>query len=293
MEIRQLKYFVSIAETGSFSEASRQCYLSQPAISQQIRALEEELNTTLFTRTPHKVLLTDCGSALLPKAKSMLKMAEECVSSVNNHNKMLCGELNVGLTGSAESYVRPAVMSFFKKYPKVRLNILYKTIPELINLLRDGKLDLAISIIVKGEEDWVESVPLIKYRHCAVMRDTHPLADRHEVSFRDLAKQKLILPEFGQKDMNAIERFLNRNAGELNVQAVINDACALLNLLKRTNCVSILPEQIIEGIDELVAVQIEELRTPVVNYVHTLKNAYSKKSAEAFIRELKKGEYSI
>lgn len=287
MEIRQLRYFCAIAECRSFSEASRRCYLSQSAISQQIKLLEEELDTVLFVRTPHKVLLTEGGKVLLPMARDLVKSVDMCKERMSDVNKMLCGELNIGMTFSMESYLRRFVIMFMKLYPKVQLNIYYKTIPELIKLLRNGDLDMAFSIIVSGEVDWVDSVPILEYRHCAVMRDTHPLHDRPEISFADLAKQNIVLPEAGIADLNAIEKYLKPDAGKMNVRATINDTCAILNLLKRTNYISVLTENVVEGIDELIALPISELREPIISYAHTVKGVYVKKSARVFLDMIK------
>lgn len=286
MELRQLKYFTVIAETGGFTEASRRCYLSQSAISQQIKSLEEELNTTLFVRTPHKVVLTESGQMLLPLARKVLKDVDNCNVLMSDIHGMLCGELTIGLTASLEPYIRKAVAQFVRKYPKVHLRLCYKTIPELIHMLRSGELDMAFSIKVEGEEDWVDSEPIAKYRCCAIMRDTHPLANRDIITFKALAGQPLILPEEPQGDQNAIVHFLSKTAPELNVRAVINDPCAILNQLKITNSISILSEHSIDGVDDLRAIPILELLTPFTSYVHTPKNAYRKKAIDTFLREM-------
>lgn len=287
MELRQLKYFVVIAETGGFTEASRRCYLSQSAISQQIKNLEEELNTTLFVRTPHKVILTESGELLLPLARKVLKNVDDCNVLMNDIQGMLCGELSIGLTASLEPYIRKAVAQFIRKYPKVHLHLYYKTIPELITMLRSGEIDMAFSIKVEGEEDWVDSEPIAQYRCCAIMRDTHPLADRDVLTFKALANQPLILPEEPLGERNAIARFLNKSATELKIRATINDPCAILNQLKISNCICILSEHSVDGVDELRAIPILELLTPFTSYVHTLKNAYRKKAIDAFLKEMK------
>lgn len=283
MEIRQLRYFINIAETNSFSEASKRCYLSQSAISQQIKALEDELGTVLFVRTSHKVTITESGAMLLPLARKVIESVDDCKERMADINRMLCGELNVGMTFSMESYLRRYVIKFMTIYPRVKLNIYYKTIDELRTMLKDGELDIAFSIKVENEGDWVKSVPVLQYRHCAVMRDTHPLHDKEVLQFDDLAKQNIIIPEAGLRDVNAIEKYLKKDTGGLNIRAAINDPCAILNLLKRTKFVSILPEMMAEGIDELIALPIKELSEPVTSYAHTLRNVYVKKSAKEFL----------
>lgn len=287
MEIRQLKYFVSIAENGSFSEASRRFYLSQSAISQQIKALEDEFKTTLFIRTPHKVKLTESGEMLLPLARQVLHSVNDCQDRMADVNKLLCGELTIGLTPSLESYVRRSMIRFMKIYPNVHLNIYYEAIPQLMHMLRSGQLDVAISIMVEGNDDWVDSTPVMEYVLCAFMKDTHPLADRDELTFKDLEKQSLVMPERALRSHNAVEDYLSKEGHSLQVRAVVNDPGSIINILKHTNCISILSEESVRGNDELRAVPIRELRKPVMAYAHVVKGAHRKRSMEEFLRILK------
>lgn len=286
MELRQLRYFVGIAECGSFSEASRQYHLSQSAISQQIKALEEELKISLFARTSHKVKLTESGLILLPLAKQVLQSVCDCQERMSDINKLLCGELNIGLTHSLEPYVRRSMIRFMKIYPQVRLNIYYKTIPEMMSMLRAGLLDIAFSIKVEDEEG-LASIPVLEYKLCAFMRDTHPLANRAELTFHDMQQQSIVLPEQGIGKGNAIEEYLSKEGSDMRIRAIINDPCAILNLLKNTNYISILSEHSVLGIDELRAIPIKELSSPIMTYVYQLKGDRPKRSSKEFLRILK------
>lgn len=287
MEIRQLKYFVSIAESGSFSNASRRHFLSQSAISQQIKALEDELKTTLFVRTSHRVELTESGHMLLPLARQVLQSVNECTERMSDVHNLLCGELNIGLTHSLEPYIRKTLSRFMQIYPKVHLNVYYKTISEMIAMLRENHLDFAFSIKVEGEEDWVESIPMLSYQLCAFMRDTHPLANKQMLTFKDLERQALVLPEQALRSNNAVEDFLSKEGAELQIRAFINDPGAIINLLKHTNCVSILSKQTERDLEEICAIPIKELLTPVVAYAHIPKTGHRKRSANEFLSILK------
>lgn len=294
MEIRQLKYFIGVAEAGSISEASRRFFLSQSAISQQIKALEEELNTTLFIRTSHRLTLTDSGEMLLPLARQVLTDVNACQERMTDLNDMLCGELTIGLTFSLEPYVRPAIVKFLKAFPKVRLNIFYKTIPELREMLLRNEVDMIFSVDRQTEGDEsIISVPATEYKLCAVMRDTHPLADRSILTFEDMAHQHFVLPEPGIRDRNAVEVYLHEAAADVNVRAVINDPNALLNLVHSTNYISILSERVIVGREGLCAVDIEELSQPIVAYAKTLRSTYQKRSAQMFLEMFKENNKAI
>lgn len=283
MEIRQLKSFVGIAETGGFSEASKLLYLTQSAISQQIKALEEELGTRLFVRQAHRVVLTDSGRELLPLARRVLEGVTQCYDRINDLRGLLCGELSVGLTNTLEPYVRPTMLRFMRMYPKVKLNIHYKTLSELLKCLREREIDIMLSMMPTSEHDFVESVALIKYNLKAIMRVNHPLAKRESLSFSDLMPHKLILPEKGLKDRNAIDSFVYNGTGNLNVCALVSDSNAILNLLQESNCISILAEHSIANRPSLCAVPITELNRPIEIYAHYNRTTNRKRSATEFV----------
>ncbi|MDO4971591.1 MAG: LysR family transcriptional regulator [Bacteroidales bacterium] len=288
MEIRQLKYFISVAEAGSFSEASRRVFLSQSAISQQIKALEDELNTTLFIRTSHHISLTESGETLLPLAKQMVRDMQTCINRINDYNNAPRGELRIGLTYSLEPYIRHTISNYLKNYPKVTLHLCYKSINELHQLLLHHELDLVLSIDNRENATAnIISEPIIDYKLCAIMRDAHPLAYRQKLSFQDLKMQGFILPEPSIRDRNAVEHFLHAETGDINVRAIVNDPNALLNLIQSTNHITILSEKVIMGRNNLRAIELDELSTPVMVYAKTLRNSYRKRSASLFIDMLK------
>lgn len=287
MELRQLKYFVGIAETGRFSEASRQLFISQSAVSQQIKALEEELGTQLFVRQPHSVTLTESGLELLPLARKVLHSVTECHNRISDLKGLLCGELNIGLTYSLEPYIRETMLSFMKAYPKVKVNAYYMNLRALLKCLRDRDIDIMFSMMPTSEHGFAESVPLLEYRLSAIMRTTHPLARREMLSFSDLLPHKFILPERGLRDRNAIESFVHAETGDLNVCALVSDVNALMNMLQESNYISILTEHAADNRPSLCSIPIEELSAPITIYAHFNNTTLRKHSADVFVDMLR------
>lgn len=283
MEIRQLRYFVGIAETGRFSEASKQLFISQSAVSQQIKALEDELGTQLFVRNTHSVSLTESGHELLPLARKVLLSVGECHDRINDLKGMLCGELNVGLTYTLEPYAREAMLMFMKQYPKVQVSYHYKNLPELLRKLRDREIDIMLSMMPTSDHSFADSVPLMYYRLAAVMRKTHPLAKKKMLTFEDLQKQGMILPEKGIRDRNAIESYIHTSTGHLNIRSLVNDANAILNILQESNFVSILAENTVQNRPSLCAIPIKSLDKPIQVYAHFNNTVPHKHSADVFI----------
>lgn len=291
MEIRQLKYFVCVAETNSFSEASRRCFLSQSAISQQIRALEEELNVTLFIRNPHKVILTEAGEELLPMARLALKTFNECHEHIINMNGQLCGNLNIGMTPFIEPYVRQAAALMLKQYPNVRLNLHYLPTLDLHRMLLDHKLDMAFTINTSNPDEGIESTQAMSIRICAIMNKQHPLAGKEKVTFDELLGHSIIMPETSPRIYNTVRKHLDVDIESLNIRTMVNDLMAVLNLVRETNFITFLPDKAIHGISNMVAKEIVGLEIPMQSYVHKLKDSYTKRSAEVFMQLMR--EYSI
>lgn len=286
MEIRQLQYFVGIAETGRFSEASRMLFVTQSAVSQQIKALEEELGTQLFVRHTHSVSLTESGKELLPLAKKVLRSVAECRDCISDLKGLLCGTLNVGLTFSLEPYIRETMLAFMQRFPKVRVNAHYKSLSDLLRMLKDNEIDIMFSMMPTSPHEFVSSVPLLDYRLAAIMKKEHHLAKKKLLKFNDLMPYKLILPEKGLRDRNAIESFIHADAGELNVVSLVSDVHAIMNMLQESNYISILTENIIKNSSSLCAVPIEELSKPIKIYAHFNNTTLRKHSADVFIEML-------
>ena len=98
MEIRQLKYFLKLAETLNFSEASHELFITQSTLSQQILNLERELDQQLFLRNSHEVVLTEAGHLLVPMARESIHAVDNCLQRMQELKHLLTGELNIGVT---------------------------------------------------------------------------------------------------------------------------------------------------------------------------------------------------
>ena len=261
-------------------------FVTQSAVSQQIKLLEEELGTQLFVRQAHSVMLTESGRELFPLAKNVLNGVAECHNRISDLKGLMCGTLNIGLTYSIEPYVRETMLVFMSRYPKVKVNAYYKSLSDLLRMLKDHEIDIMFSMMPTSPHDFAESTPILEYRLAAIMRKSHPLASRKTLRFSDFLPHKLILPEKGLRDRNAIESFVHAKTGDLNVVSLINDVHALMNMLQESNYISILTENIIKNNPQLCSVEIEELSKPIQIYAHTNNTTLRKHSADMFIEML-------
>lgn len=284
MDIRQLRYFIAVAEQSSFSAAAQQCYASQSALSQQIRLLEAELGVPLFVRNTHGVSLTEQGDELLPRAREAVKAFEACGEHIAEIQGSIAGQLRLGMTYSLEPYVRRTMVEILHLYPKLHVKLLYATTVELRQMLMNHEIDLAFNINSAGKDECIASTPIVSYFLRAVMSRTHPLATRQKVTYNDLVNQPLILPENKTYVATKFGSYINRDLQRLNVRAHINSPNAILNLLQETHCVSIMSAKSVSNRPMLVAREIEGLDTPIQCYVHNLKDVCLKNSAKEFLR---------
>lgn len=284
MEIRQLRYLIKVAETRSFSEASRLCFLSQSAISQQIKLLEGELDTQLFLRSTHVVSLTEAGEELLPLARQALKSFETCQEHINGIRGLIAGNLNIGLTAATEPYARYAVIEMLKRYPKLHINMHTKPSHELHKMLVNHELDIAFTMNTANENEGIESTPINSYSVCAIMSKTHPLANRDVLSIKDIIGQSLILPENNSGSIRTLKQYIApEDLENMNIRAHVDNVSAILNILQDTNMVSLLAPYAVAARPRLVAKTIKEFPATIQNYAHRMKAVCPKQSSKVFM----------
>jgi LysR family transcriptional regulator, hydrogen peroxide-inducible genes activator len=193
MEIHQLRYFVAVAEEGSFSHAAEREHVSQPSLSQQIHKLEAELNQQLFDRLPRSVVLTEAGRRLLEYARQILTGiadARRCVESLEHD---VAGRLSVGAIPSIALYVLPKLIgSFQQRYPKVTFELFEDTTDKLAERLEDGTLDVALASTCE-ETPSLARHSLGKEPLLMLLPEKHPLAHKKSIRWNDLASEKFLL----------------------------------------------------------------------------------------------------
>ncbi len=198
MDIAVLKAFIAVADSGSFSLAAEQLFLTQPAISKRVSALEKELETRLFDRIGRGISLTEAGRALLPRARNILLQLEDSVRALSNLSSEVRGKLRFGTSHHIGLHRLPPVLKeFVHLYPDVRLDIRFMDSEEACLAVEQGELELAIvtlppspASVLKLEKIWDDPLAIV------VARD-HPLAKKRQPTLKDLASHPVILPSTG------------------------------------------------------------------------------------------------
>ena len=287
MELRHLKYFVTIAKTLNFSEASRRLYITQGTLSQQIQQLEGEIGAQLFDRTKHSVVLTEAGEELLPLAIQTIEDSEVCSNRMRDLKGALTGTLRVGTTPSFSSLLTETVKRFVKEHPGVTLKIQSETALELIEMLRNKELDLALAFKPVMAYDELETEPLFRNSLSAIMRKDHPLATHKVLTMDDLENHRIVLPGQGLQARRAFDRFLGLDTRKLNVTLEVNDPNLIMDIVQSTNLITVLSSLASYYRQDLVAVPLEGGNYSMVGCIHRPKDGYRKRSADVFIEMLR------
>ncbi len=194
MELRHLRYFVAVAEEENVTRASAKLRVSQPAVSRQVRDLEDELGVPLFQRSAKSVRLTEAGHVFLAEAKAVLKRAAEAVAAARAIAGGTAGKLDVGYAPSLTVEILPRALRAFQAVaPGVRVVLHDLTTEEMMLGLRDGRLDLALMVRPEGRQPGdLRFHELARYPMCLAVAPGHPLAQLAAVKLKRLAAQPLI-----------------------------------------------------------------------------------------------------
>jgi LysR family transcriptional regulator, benzoate and cis,cis-muconate-responsive activator of ben and cat genes len=193
MDLRQMRYFVAVAEERHFGRAAERLHMSQPPLTRQIRALEESLDTLLFHRTPKGVELTEAGRVLLEEAPKVLAMAHRATERAEQAGKGRIGRLEVGIFGSGVLDVIPRMLArFHESRPDIRIALHNMTKAEQIEALRERRITVGFNRLVPPEPDLAVETVLRERLLVAVYRG-HRLWDREALTLRDLDREPMIL----------------------------------------------------------------------------------------------------
>lgn len=286
MELRQLKYFVKAAETLNFSEAAKALFITQSTLSQQIRQLEAELDAQLFQRNSHAVALTESGEALLPHALEALRAADTCFDRIHDLKRLLSGTLNIGVTFTFSPILTETVLTFMKRYPNVKLNIYYKTMAELMEMLERREVDFVLAFKPTFRYEEIESHVLFDNHLSVIVREGHLLAGKTKIGLDELERYDIALPAKGLQARNAFERLFSERYRRFRVRIELNEVNILLKLIKGSELVTILSEATIHNEPGVKAIPLDVPENEMEGCVHMLKNVYRKHSALEFIRLL-------
>ncbi len=192
MELRQLRYFVAVAEEGNISRAAQKIFLTQPALSRQIQALEHELGQCLFERRAHSIQLTQAGEALLHEARELLQRADGIFERVRTEGQRV--RLRVGYAPSlANGVLSGAIESFAQKHSNAQVDLFDLSTKEMLAGLENGTLDAAVTVGLNRDAYGLKWTPLVEVSWRLAVNRHHPLARQSRVTPVEVALGPLLV----------------------------------------------------------------------------------------------------
>jgi LysR family transcriptional regulator, hydrogen peroxide-inducible genes activator len=241
MEIHQLRYFVAVAEEGSFSRAAERMHVAQPSLSQQMQKLEAEIGHSLFDRLPRRVSLTEAGRQLLPYARRILSGlldAQRCVDELASEPS---GTVAIGIIPTIAPYVLRAILQEARdQIPQVRLTVREDLTENLVRALDEGEIDFAVVSTCRSgsgiyRETWATE-PLV-----VAVPAKHRLAQRRRIAWKDLQSETLLLLNESHCLAQQVGRWCDRHGMRASTQLDAFQLSTVLALVAADQGVSLVP----------------------------------------------------
>lgn len=277
MDIASLKAFLAVAEHGSFSSASEHLFLTQPAISKRIAALEAELESALFDRIGRQVSLTQAGKALLPRAQQILREVEDSTRAIRNLSGDVSGTLSIGTSHHIGLHRLPPVLrTFSKTYPDVELDIHFMDSEDACRAVEHGDFELGIVTLPLQPSAVLQTKLIWPDPMCVIVGRAHPLAQQKQVSLKQLSEHKAVLPARGTFTREIIEQAFLKHHVNVNINMSTNYLETIKMLVSVGLGWSVLPESMLSKEIKAILVQGFKLKRAlglVWHKARTLSNA--------------------
>jgi DNA-binding transcriptional LysR family regulator len=266
MDLRQLEYFVAVAEEQNFTRAAERVHITQSGVSAQIRQLEHELGAELFDRSARTATLTVAGKAALEHARTALAAAAAVGQAVGEVTDLIRGRLTAGMViGCTVTPLFDALAAFHQAHPGVEISLLEDNSDQLVEGVRAGTIDLALIGTATATPDGLDALTIISERLVAAVPAGHPLAKQRRVTLRDLNTYPIVCMPPGTGLRTIFDQACTAQSLQPAIALQASAADAIADLSTRGLAVAILSESMAARYrDRLTALTIDDVETPVL-----------------------------
>ncbi|BFH68343.1 MAG: LysR family transcriptional regulator [Paenibacillus dendritiformis] len=290
MDIKQLYYFVTVADQLSYSKAAQKLHISQPSLSNAIKNLEQEVGSPLLERSTRKIELTDAGKVLYAKSLQLLSHMNILKKEMQEVRLTGSGELIIGMIESVRHWVPKVIREYQGRYPSMRIKLIeVLSRKAVIDSLRKYHTHLIITNQCIEEED-IESLPLYKEKLVLVLHRDHPLSAKESIAFTELAEEPFIISMEGfQTREDILEAFALEHTSP-NIQFEIERFETALTLVRENLGVAIIPENyLVEPKDDSIV--RKTMDSPALErtvYLTYMKNRYLAPAVQSFLEDVQR-----
>jgi DNA-binding transcriptional LysR family regulator len=291
MQLPDLNVFLTVADERSFSKAAHRLHRTQPAISQAVKRLEEELGARLFDRSSRTGVLTEAGLLLREHATRLVRMAAEAEAAVRELQQVRRGRVVIGANEAAVHSLLPFVSEFATAHPQVTMDVRRVTSRRMAAELEDRAIDFGVMTFLPSDKG-LQSIPLGGDELVMLAHPKHPLAGRQRVSIEEVGRQVVIAHNDPSPARDRVLRLYERKHAPINIQLSLPSLDGIKRAVEMGVGVAVLPRrcaltEIERG--DLVAVKVPELSARrVVRFVFRRAGDLSH-AAAAFLQMVRAG----
>ena len=271
MELNELQVLQAVAAERSFSRAAARLHRTQPAVSQAIRRLEEELGERLFDRSSKGGRLTEAGTILLDYAKRLTRLKDEAEGAVRELQELRRGRVVIGVNEAAVHVLLPIVVQFREEYPGAQVEMRRAHSRQIPGEVLNRSLDFGLVTFPPGERG-VLSVPLGVDELVMLTHPTHPLARRRQVTMEEFGRQTVIAHNDPSPRRERVLRLFEQRHAPINIQISLPSLDGIKRAVEMNLGVALLPRRC--ALSEIARKQLAAVRVPQLRVPRSLRLIY-------------------
>ncbi|WP_248925082.1 LysR family transcriptional regulator [Paenibacillus hamazuiensis] len=286
MELRQLKTFMAVCEEMHFTRAAEKLGISQPTLSQQIRAMEEELDVPLFDRVGKKIVLTQAGRLLHEHGLQIVRQLDNALDAIAELRDHRRGSLIVGVLPSDLDYrISGMLIDYHNEFPFIHLKVVSSI--EIVQQVLDSEVDIGIGLMAEPDSRLVR-MPLCREEYVLVVSERHPLAGRREITYEELCDVDTVMFPRGYIGRELVEGCCSRYGLSLRTIMETGTVTSLIQLVRANIGATIQPRPLIESMNGEGLRCITIAGSPPIRSLEIIHRSdrYIGKAASTFIRKV-------
>lgn len=271
MDLHYLELFHTIAMYSSYKKASEVLHISQPALSIQIKKLEQQINSKLFYKVGNRMLLSDCGNMLYAYTSKIFAIVEEMEQNISNLSEFVGGIITLGASNTPGIYILPHIIGEMKRlYPSVTINMHIANTSEISTLIENGTLDIAINggNCIYSNSLYVEK--LFDDRLVVIASPRNPLSDKNNIDFEELTSECFIVHEKTSQLYSCYKIFIEENNLSKNISMYLGSIEAIKHAVQANLGISIIPYYAVKSEIEMGLLSELNINTRKYDYPYNL-----------------------